>query len=118
VIWYSRRFIESRGYPGIARSYAEKFPSKADKGIHDLLIEHRNRFEAHRDKDLNEVSLVHKNTTIVFEGGRRVQGLCSHGEFTSSKYIELAFPRIVQLFDFQLERLKSAIDAEKELLFP
>jgi hypothetical protein len=120
VIWYSRPFIASRGNPGIPRSYAEKFPSKADKEIHDFLIEHRNRFEAHRDKDLNEVSLAHKNTTrIVSEDGRRIGGLCSHGEFISAEYVKLAaFPRIVQLFDFQLERLKSAIDAEKELLFP
>jgi hypothetical protein len=71
VIWYARPFVKSRGHRRFPGGYETGFPSPAQKKIHDGLIEHRNRFEAHADKDFHEVTLVHKGTTIEFADGAR-----------------------------------------------
>jgi hypothetical protein len=116
TVCYSRPFISRRKYPAIPPCYS-KFPKRLLQRFHDFLIDHRNRFEAHRDEDLNEVTLVPKGTTFKCENGEGI--LSSHGEFVSSHFIKLeSFAHFIELFNFQIDRLSARIDSDKERLFP
>jgi hypothetical protein len=69
------------------------------------------------DKNWNEgLSFIRRLPEL--ESGPRIGGLLSHGEFIASKYIKLVlYPLILELFDFRLEKLRAAVNSEKERWF-
>ena len=93
------------------KCYETGFASPGQKRIHDGLVDHRNRFEAHADKRFHEVTLVHKRTTMELEGGVRLLGLDSHGEFIAFKYIKIhqagALPIDLRAFRFPASKVEA-----------
>ena len=95
VIWYARPFTQAKEYPAIPKRYT-KFSSRSYQKVHDRLSVQRNLFEAHIDKSATEVFLIRKAPPVVH----------SHSHFIATDFlVPRAFPGIVKLCDFQLERL-------------
>ena len=116
VIWYARPFTDSKKYPAIPERYT-KFPFRTYQKIHDRLILQRNRFEAHMDQVATEVFLIRKEAPITSDGLHL--DVHSHSHFVATDYlVPRAFPGILRLCDFQLERLAVAVDKLKVRLFP
>jgi hypothetical protein len=116
VIWYARPFISSDEAPGLAGKFSS-FQAKSHRELHDRLIFMRNRFTAHMDKEFNEVFLIRKEAPIMV-GDSRLEVL-SHSPFVETKYLTpAAFPQIVELCNFQLDRLWADIGELKARLFP
>ena len=116
VIWYARPFTQAKEYPPIPERFA-KFSFPTFRKIHDRLIRQRNLFEAHMDQAATEVFLIRKGAPIMV-GDSRIEAP-SHVHLIATDYlVPGAFPGIVRLCDFQLERLSVAIDKLRDRLFP
>jgi hypothetical protein len=116
AVCYSRPFIIRRNHVSLPQRYS-RFLSAKLRSAHNYLIEHRNSFEAHRDEELNTVSLIPAGTEFAWEGGSGV--LASHGEYISSRFLNLdSFPIFISLFDFQIERIREKLQEQKDQLFP
>ena len=69
------------------------------------------------DKKVNEVFLIRKEAPIMV-GDSRLEVL-SHSPFVETKYLTpVVFPQIVELCNFQLDRLWADIAELKDRLFP
>ena len=116
VIWYARPFIASDEAPGIPEKFS-RFQTESHRELHKRLISHRNRFTAHMDEDVNEVYLIRKEAPIMV-GDSRLE-VMSHSPFVETKYLTpVVFIRIVELCNFQLDRLWADISELKPRLFP
>jgi hypothetical protein len=116
VIWYARPFTQAKGYPAIPERFA-KFSSPLYQKAHDRLVRQRNVFEAHMDTAATEVFLIRKEAPIS-AGDSRLE-VCSDSHFVvTDVFVPRAFARVVELCDFQLERLVAHIAELKGRLFP
>jgi hypothetical protein len=116
VIWYARPFTQAKEYPAIPERYA-KFSFGIYQKIHDRLMQQRNLFEAHMNEAATEVFLIRKEAPIT--AGDSWLEARSHSHFVARDFlVPRAFPGIVKLCDFQLERLGDAIEKSKARLFP
>jgi hypothetical protein len=117
VICYSRPFIARKEFPAIPDKF-KKFTDKNLQDLHNLLIEQRNCYDAHRDEDLNAVSIIRRGSKVTWDAGRQHGALAKHGTSIRSRAIyKPAFEEAVRLFDFQLDRLESAISSQLTKLF-
>ena len=116
VIWYARPFIGSDEALGLPGKFST-FQAKTHRELHARLILQRNRFTAHMDEAFNEVFLIHKEAPIMV-GDLRLE-VRSHSPFIETEYLlPAAFPEIVELCNFQLDRLGVSIGKSKARLFP
>jgi hypothetical protein len=118
VICYSRPFIGRRQYPAIPSRYS-KFSDELFETVHALIVDQRNRFQAHRDEDFNLVRLLPKGAEVSWGGGSQKGKTATHGEIVSARSLKLeVFPIFARLCDLQIEQLRQRISEEKDRLFP
>jgi len=118
VICYARPFVRTKLYPGLPDKY-ESFANRHMRTMHDTIIDFRNIFVAHRDSQLNRVTLIPKGSKVSFSGGKSEMKLTSHGEWVRGGRLPLAcFPLLRDLCGYQVARLREDIASEKERLFP
>jgi hypothetical protein len=117
VVCYSRPFIQCRSTGRISANY-EKFEDENHRKLHAFILDHRNAFGAHSDMEKNvvEIALV-KGKLAKWDTGQGT--IANHGQFIESQTVHLqVFPLFKSLCEFQLDRITTDVEAEKDRLFP
>ncbi|MFL6597006.1 MAG: hypothetical protein ACJ8KF_03475 [Chthoniobacterales bacterium] len=118
VVCYARPFLGGRSHSRISRAF-ERFPENVKRANHERLLTYRSVVIAHANDEKHEVTLIQKGTVIDWDNGKGKGTLTEHSEMIRGP--ELArgtIPHFLHLVEFQLERIKAAIDRETDALFP
>jgi len=110
VVCYARPFVSSDS--GRISERYERFPQRPElRPLHKCLIDTRHAFVAHQCLTKHRVSVIKPGGTLERPEG--ILGFIAGGELIESLSIKPAiFKNIVELCEFQLERIEADIEKE------